>query len=89
MRDETFQGICTKCNQRTVHRFDRFGTLRCELCQQSMPSKEAHCHQCGRDTLHCEYWNNWTCLACGHIKGKDAESGRERHGEHGGQAGPV
>ena len=75
MKEETFEGICTKCDLKTMHRFDRFGVLRCEVCQQSMPSRPVFCHQCGRDTLHCEYWSNWTCLTCGHVKGREPRSG--------------
>jgi ribosomal protein L37AE/L43A len=75
MKEETFEGTCTRCDLKTTHRFDRFGVLRCEICQQSMPSRAAFCHQCGRDTLHCEYWGNWTCLTCGQVKGREQRSG--------------
>jgi ribosomal protein L37AE/L43A len=72
MREETFEGICTKCNLKTTHRFDRFRVLRCEVCQQSMPSRAVFCQQCNRDALHCQYWGNWTCLGCGHVNGREA-----------------
>ena len=70
MRLETFQGICTKCSLKKIHRFDRFGVLRCELCQQSMDTKDLFCPPCGRETTHCKYWDTWTCLACGHARSR-------------------
>ncbi len=73
MRIGTFEGICTNCSLKTIHRFDSLGVLRCEVCQQSMATKDFYCPRCGRAKTHCKYWDVWTCLDCGHTKREDGD----------------